>query len=85
MKKDYRIPDAMSKNQRSITEVENVDYQHFSSQIKDDLAHVNRGGKKGTVTLIVDTRTKLSKQLQAEVDAGRIKLKRKDLTKTGCH
>ena len=83
--KDFRIPDGMSKNQRQIFEVKNVNYQHFSSQLKDDLAHVNRGGGKGTVTLIVDKRTKLSKQLQAEIDAGRIKLKRKDLNKIGCH
>jgi hypothetical protein len=83
-KKDFRIPDAMSKNQRRITEVKNVNYQHFSSQLKDDLAHVNRGGKSGTVTLIVDKRTTLSKQLQVEVDEGRIKLKRKNLNKTGC-
>lgn len=80
--KKYRIPDAMSKNERHIKEVKNVNYQYFSTQLKDYIAHVNRGGKKGTVMLIVDNRTKLSKQLRAEIDAKRIILKKKNLNKT---
>jgi len=75
----------MSKNKRHITEVKNVNYQYLSSQLKDDLAYVNRDGKRGTVTLIVDKRTKLSKQLQVAIDTGQIKLKKKELNKTGCH
>lgn len=74
----------MSKNQRHLTEVKNVNKQHFSSQLKDDLAHANRGGKKGTVTLIVDKRTKLTQPLQDAVDEGKIKLKRKDLNAIKC-
>ena len=81
-KKEYRIPDGMSKDQRRITEVKNVNYQHLSSQLKDDIAHVNRGGKKGTVTLIVDKRTKLSGALKQAIEEGKIKLIRKDLN--GC-
>ena len=84
-KKVFRVPDGMSKNKRHITEVKNVNYQYLSSQLKDDLAYVNRDGKRGTVTLIVDKRTKLSKQLQVAIDTGQIKLKKKELNKTGCH
>lgn len=78
-KKAYRVPDAMSKNQRHIKEVKNVSCLHFSSQLKDDIAHANRG--KGTVTLIVDNRTRLSKQLQEQINLGNIKLVRKGLNK----
>lgn len=75
------MPDAMSKNQRHIKEVKNVSRLHFSSQLKDDIAHANRGRKKGIVTLIVDNRTRLSKQLQEQINLGNIKLVREDLNK----
>lgn len=76
----------MSNDERLIKEVKNVNYQYFSSQLKDDIAHVNREGGEGIVILIVDNRTRLSPQLQREIDEKRIVLERKDLNKKKtCH
>ncbi|MDR0606527.1 MAG: hypothetical protein LBG80_19820 [Bacteroidales bacterium] len=80
-KRKYRIPDGMSEDGKHLTEVKNVNKQYFSSQLKDDLAYIQKQ-KGGSLTLIVDTRTKLTPQLQAEVDANRIILERKDLNGT---
>jgi len=85
-KVDFRVPDEMSNDERLIKEVKNVNYQYFSSQLKDDIAHVNREGGEGIVILIVDNRTRLSPQLQREIDEKRIVLERKDLNKKKtCH
>ncbi|MFK8273035.1 RHS repeat-associated core domain-containing protein [Capnocytophaga canimorsus] len=80
-KKKFRIPDQMSLDERHITEVKNVNYQYFSSQLQDDLKHVNREGIQGKVTLIVDERTILSKKLKEEINKGNIELERKNLNK----
>ena len=82
-KKKHRVPDGMSDDERKISEVKNVNYQYLSSQLKDDLAHVNRDDGEGVVILIVDNRTKLSKELQEEIDKGKIILERKDLNRKG--
>ena len=82
-KKQYRIPDGMDDAQRHIQEVKNVNKQGLTSQLKDDIAHVNRGGGKGTVDVIVDKRTKISKPLKKAHKAkdNPINIIRKDLNK----
>jgi hypothetical protein len=58
----------MDESERIIQEVKNVDKQHFSSQLKDDIAHVKRDGGDGKVILIVDERTKLTGPLQDAIN-----------------
>ena len=53
----------MDDAQRNITETKNVDYQHYSSQLKDDVAHVLRGGGPGRVDVMIDQMTTISTQL----------------------
>jgi hypothetical protein len=65
-KKAYRVPDHMDDAQRHITETKNVDYQYYSSQLKDDKAHVLRGGGPGRVDVMIDQRTTISTQLLRE-------------------
>ena len=65
-KKAYRVPDHMDATQRHITETKNVDYQYYSSQLKDDKAHVLRAGGAGRVDVMIDQRTTISPQLLRE-------------------
>ncbi|EOM4782465.1 RHS repeat-associated core domain-containing protein, partial [Escherichia coli] len=65
-KKDYRLPDHMSGDGRYIAETKNQNSMHLSSQLKDDIAHVTRGGAPGRVDLIIDQRTKISVPLLGE-------------------
>ncbi|MED9122286.1 RHS repeat-associated core domain-containing protein [Escherichia marmotae] len=65
-KKDYRLPDHMSGDGRYIAETKNQNSMHLSSQLKDDIAHVTRGGVPGRVDLIIDQRTKISVPLLGE-------------------
>jgi hypothetical protein len=65
-KKRYRVPNHMDDAQRHITETKNVDYQYYSSQLKDDKAHVLRGGGPGRVDVMIDQRTTISTKLLRE-------------------
>lgn len=65
--KDYRIPDHLEPlDQLYIAETKNVKYQTLTSQISDDVAHVNRGGYPGRVDVIIDSRTTISGPLLRE-------------------
>jgi RHS repeat-associated protein len=77
----YRVPDGMDDSERIIQEVKNVDKQYYSSQLKDDIAHVTRDDGDGKVILIVDNRTKITAPLQEAIDDPDIpiELVRKDL------
>ncbi len=65
-KKDYRLPDHMSADGRYIAETKNQNSMYLSSQLKDDIAYVSRGGGPGRVDLIIDQRTKISAPLLRE-------------------
>jgi hypothetical protein len=65
-KKEYRVPDHMDDAQRHITETKNVEYQYYSSQLKDNKAHVLRDGRPGGVDVMIDQRTTISPQLLRE-------------------
>src|SRR5690606_27942670 len=65
-RRSFRVPDQMDSAQRFVAEVKNKDYQYLSSQLLDDKAHVLRGGRPGTVQVIIDERTKISVELLRE-------------------
>ena len=71
IKDKKHIPDGMTST--TIYEVKCVKKQGNTRQIK---SYVNSGKD---VVLIVDTDTKISKQLQKSIDDGKIKLERTDL------
>ena len=56
-KREFRIPDHMDDLERYIAETKNVNKQYLSSQLLDDIAWVQRGGRPGRVDLIIDERT----------------------------
>jgi hypothetical protein len=82
-KKAFRVPDHMDDPQRHIIETKNVKKQYYSSQLKDDKAHVLRGGGPGRVDVIIDQRTTITPQLlQEHLNPGSpIKLRSADLNK----
>ncbi|MGK6321437.1 putative toxin, partial [Sphingomonas sp. DT-204] len=82
--KEYRIPDHLEPlDQRYIAETKNVKYQTLTSQILDDVAHVNRSGYPGRVDVIIDKRTTISGPLLREhLNSGSpIKIKTTDLNR----
>jgi hypothetical protein len=82
--KDYRIPDHLEPlDQRYVAETKNVKYQTLTSQILDDMAHVNRSGYPGRVDVIIDNRTTISGPLLREhLNPGSpIKIRIKDLNR----
>jgi hypothetical protein len=65
--RDYRIPDHLDPlDQRYIAETKNVKYQSLTLQLRDDAAHVLRGGYPGRVDVIIDDRTVISSSLLRE-------------------
>jgi len=66
----YRIPDQLIRSQSLLSEVKNVAYQAYTSQIKDYLLYAQQQGFK--FELIVRQNTEFSKPLQRLIDAGRI-------------
>jgi len=65
-KKDFRVPDFMSEDERSIGESKNVKKQHLSSQLLDDKSHVGRGGGPGRVDVFIDACTEITGPLLRE-------------------
>jgi hypothetical protein len=66
----YRIPDQLIRSQSLLSEVKNVAYQPYTSQIKDYLLYAQQQGLK--FELIVRQNTEFSKPLQVLVGAGKI-------------
>jgi hypothetical protein len=66
----YRTPDELTPT--TLTEVKNVAYQHFSTQLQDSLHYAMMTGRQ--MILKVRPDTVLSKQLQDAIKAGWIKL-----------
>lgn len=69
----YRIPDQLSKSERLISEVKNVNRLPLTSQIKDYVAFAQ--SNRWTFELWVRETTKFSKPLQKLIDEGEIILK----------
>lgn len=66
-----RVPDRYNKRSRSIGEVKNVRYQHYSSQLRD---MTDWASSKGwTFTLYVRRNTKLSAEVKRQIAAKRIR------------
>jgi hypothetical protein len=65
-----RIPDEL--NSSTIGEVKNVQYQYFSTQLKDDLSYAQANGLQ--FNLYVASYTRIAGPLQAAIDAGQINL-----------
>lgn len=72
-----RFPDILDTTNKRLTEVKNVQSQGITGQIKDDLAYCETNGFE--FVLITDNATKLTRDLQALVDQGKIKHVRMDL------
>ena len=66
----YRIPDELTPT--TLTEVKNVAYQHFSTQLQDSLHYAIMTGRQMILKVAPDT--VLSKELQDAIRAGWIKL-----------
>jgi RHS repeat-associated protein len=66
----YRVPDALTET--TLTEVKNVAYQSYTSQLRDFAQYASSTGR--TFKLIVRTNTVLSRGLQRAVNSGQINL-----------
>ncbi len=73
-KSGYRIPDAINREAKELTEVKNVQRLSYTQQLKDYMNWCNQNGY--TFVLIVRQGTKLSKQLENLVRQGKIDLRR---------
>ena len=71
---NYRIPDQLIPEQNLLSEVKNVSYQAYTSQIKDFFLYAQQQGFK--FEMIARQNTGFSKPLQALINAGKIILKR---------
>lgn len=67
---NFRIPDQLLPDMNLLSEVKNVAYQAYTSQIKDFLLYAQ--GKGYEFELTVRENTAFSKPLQALIDAGQI-------------
>jgi len=70
----YRIPDAVNPETQMLKEVKNVQYQSYTSQIRDYVAYSKN--RRYTFELVVRQDTQLSGPLEEAIRAGDIILKR---------
>jgi len=68
----YRIPDELTET--TLTEVKNVAYQHFSTQLQDSLHYAIMTGREMILKVRANGATKLSGELRQAINAGWIKL-----------
>lgn len=67
-----RIADGLNDIAKTISEVKNVGYQYYSTQLKDYVDYASQAGLQ--FQLFVRNSTKLSPQLQQAIDQGKILL-----------
>ncbi|WP_216897718.1 putative toxin [Nocardia alni] len=73
-----RIPDDIDRESKTLTEVKNVNYQAYTSQIDDFYQYTQTNGYK--FNLIVDAGTKLDPKIENLAQQGKINVVRMDLS-----